>query len=93
MKQLPAVTLFLITCCTAGAQSVTDSLLNLLHNHPQEDTVRFNLMNDLAFEYNFTDPARGLEVSDDLIALASKLQNEKKLAAAYSQKGVNYSSK
>ena len=93
MKQLPAVTLFLITCCTAGAQSVTDSLLNLLHNHPQEDTVRFNLMNDLAFEYNFTDPDRGLEVSDDLIALASKLQNEKKLAAAYSQKGVNYASK
>src|SRR5690606_16060245 len=93
MKYLTATVLFIITCVTASGQFVTDSLLNLLNNHPREDTVRFNLMNDLAFEYNFTDPDKGLEISDELIALASKLQSKTKLASAYSQKGVNYAAK
>lgn len=70
-----------------------DSLLSLLKNHPQHDTTRLNLLNDIAFGYNAIDPDKGLETADQAIALALQLDHQRKLASAYSHKGVNYMAK
>jgi len=93
MIYIGAALAFLLSCCTLNGQPSNDSLVNLLNHHPQEDTVRLNLLSDLAFEYNYTDPDKGLQVSDELITLATKLDNEVKLASGYSHKGVNYAAK
>lgn len=81
--------------CAYGAPSLAqqtylDSCLTELQRHSQEDTVRLNLLNEIAFEYNYSAPQHGLIYADRAIALAQKLQQEKKLASAYSYKGVNY---
>src|SRR2546423_13935968 len=67
-----------------------DSLINLLNNHPQKDTVRLNILNDIAYTYYSIAPDKGLETADQAIALAEKLNNKAKLALAYRYKGTNH---
>lgn len=71
-------------------QQYIDSILVLMKEHPQEDTIRLGYLNDLAFYYYQSDPREGLKVADQAIALAMKLGHQAKLASAYSNKGVNY---
>jgi len=75
--------------CVAQQQEL-DSLLQVLKNHTREDTVRLQLLNDIAFDYSRIDPAKGLLVADEAIKLAKKLNNLKKLASATSYKAMNY---
>ncbi|MBL7698901.1 MAG: tetratricopeptide repeat protein [Chitinophagaceae bacterium] len=67
-----------------------DSLLQLAKAHQQEDGVKLRLLNDIAFEYNFTEPEKGIETADRAILLAKSLDDNVGLASAYSNKGVNY---
>jgi len=67
-----------------------DSCLSLLEKHKTEDSNYLNLLNEIAFEYNYSDPNKGLSFADSAIGLAKKLQLDRKLASSYSHKGVNY---
>jgi Putative regulator of cell autolysis len=82
----------LCVCCTPllAQSTYLDSCLTALQRHTQEDTVQLNLLTEIAFEYNYSEPGNGLHYADRAIALAKKLQQEQKLASAYSYKGVNY---
>lgn len=74
-------------------QKQIDSLESLLQGHAAQDTVRLNLLNDLAYDYYSYDPDKGLERANEAIELALRLQQTKKLASAYQHKGHNYASK
>lgn len=90
-KVVPAL-LFLLTACFCYAQRpALDSLKNVLKHYLQDDSVKLNLLNDIAYEYASADPAQGLLTADQAIALANKLHLTAKLAAAYNYKAVNYS--
>ena len=71
-------------------QRATDSLITVLAHYSKEDTVRLNLLNDIAFSYYSFDPDKGLKMADEAISLAKKLNDTLKLAGAYSSKGTNY---
>ena len=81
----------LITNVCFSQQKELDSLLNLLSKHSQEDEIKFNLLNDIAFDYCDIDPSKGLQMSARAIALAKKLNKKLNEAKAYSTQGVNYS--
>lgn len=71
-------------------QKELDSLWNELKKHPQEDTQRLNLLNDIAYKYSYINADRGLAVADSAVALSQHLKNEEKLASAYRSKAANY---
>ena len=72
-------------------QNKIDSLNVLLQRHPEKDTERLNLLTDIAYEYQFEDPNKGLQMADDAIALAKLLGEIGKMANAFSRKANNYS--
>lgn len=74
----------------AAQQRELDSLLGVLKHYPKEDTIRLQLLNDVAYNYSRIDPAKGLAVANEAILLAQKLNNTKKLAAATTYKAMNY---
>ncbi|MCP4310340.1 MAG: hypothetical protein GY790_03675, partial [Bacteroidetes bacterium] len=47
-----------------------DSLINLLENHKSEDTVRVNLLNDIAYASRSNDPEKGLSYAEKSLELA-----------------------
>ena len=71
-------------------QRELDSLLNELKKHPRQDTVRLNLLNAIAFNHSFIDSAKSIEVANEIIMLAQKLNSNLKLAAGYMLKGKCY---
>lgn len=85
---LPILVIFNSRLC--AQQQVTDSLLTVLTHYSKEDTVRLNLLNDIAFSYYSFDPDKGLKMADEAIVLAKKLNDTLKLAESYSNKGTNY---
>src|SRR6476646_3552462 len=85
--------LFSIICSLeTSAQKKLDSLLNKLNRYKKEDTIRLNLLNNIAGEYKTSTPSKGVETADTAIALAKKLYDKLRLAEAYRIKGENYSS-
>jgi tetratricopeptide (TPR) repeat protein len=79
----------IISQSTFAQQARLDSLLNALKKHPQEDTVRLNLLNDISYDYYQLNPLEGIATADKAIALSQKLNLPKKLATAYFYKGIN----
>lgn len=71
-------------------QKVADSLLQELRQHPQQDTVRLHLLNEIAYAYATVDVQKGIQMADEAIVLGTKLNVLLKLAAAYNAKGINY---
>ena len=67
-----------------------DSLLSQLSRHPDDDTIRLNLLTDISFSYATLDPAKGLEAAEQAVTLAGKMRLSKKVATAFSRKGLNY---
>jgi tetratricopeptide (TPR) repeat protein len=88
-KIIPFLIAFNATICF-GQQKIIDSLSALLNNHPQEDTVRLYLLNEITYAYYSVDPDKGLKIADNAIALAKNLNDKIKLAKAYTYKGMNY---
>jgi tetratricopeptide (TPR) repeat protein len=80
---------FIVWHCSAQ-QKILDSLFKALKNHPHEDTVKLNLLNEVVYAYSSVNPTKGLSVADDAIALARKLGDKIKLASSYTNKGINY---
>lgn len=89
-KVVPVLFFLFIACICYARQAGIDSLQNLLKQHPQNDSIKLNLLNDIAYQYASSAPAQGLRIADEAIALANKLQLPKKLATAYNYKAVNY---
>lgn len=71
-------------------ESDLDSLTRELGNHPQQDTVRVDLLNELAFAYYSSDPDKGLEYSREALALATILNNLSGLAKGFNNKSTNH---
>jgi tetratricopeptide (TPR) repeat protein len=82
----------MLICCIAASaqQKELDSLLYVLSLHPQHDTTRIDMLNEVVYAYHSIDPDKGLRTADEAIALARQLNNIPRLASSYSNKGVNY---
>ena len=76
------IVLLIIIATTAAnylfAQSaVTDSLKKLLDAHPQQDTVRVNLLNNLAMEIRRVDRKQMPAITEQALALSQQLKYQK----------------
>lgn len=97
LKNIP-VKIFMLQFCFGlfsakgliGQSRMVDSLKTELAKHPEKDTVRLDILNDLSYYYNVVNPEQGLRVAEEAVALAKYLHNDAKLAAAYNSQGVNY---
>ena len=71
----------------------SDSLYNLLALHMQEDTVRVNLLNNLAYEYRRAKPAAADSLIKLAIELADKINYTKGKGYAVAIEGARYYAK
>lgn len=94
MKKILFPVLFVIAFSNATwgqtVQKAIDSLSVLIAKHTTQDTARVLLLNDIAYTYYMTDPAKGLEKAKEAITLAAKLKFARGLAMGYSRMGINY---
>jgi len=74
-KKLLLLMLLTSACCFCmNAQNSTiDSLKNILNLHPQQDTVRVNLLNGLALEIRRFDRSKAAPYANEALVLAQKL--------------------
>ena len=78
MRTLTLLVASLISLNGVLAQSaLIDSLKNLLEKHPQQDTVRVNLLNDLATEYRRFDKSKMPAVVEEALQIARKIDYAK----------------
>jgi len=87
------VILLLQGAAAFGQQRQLDSLLLLLHNHPQADTSRLDLLSELSFAYHTINPDSGIKMAREAIDLAQSLKATKRLPIAFNHLGINYRSK
>ena len=71
-------------------QKTIDSLAARLKNHARQDTIRLNLLNEIAFAYYAVSPDAGLNAAEEALALGERLNSEKGMAVAYSRKATNH---
>lgn len=71
-------------------QAKIDSILKLLPTTKQ-DSVRVNLLNDLAFNYQYVKPEKGIKYGQEALQLAQKLKWANGIGMAYKNIGNNYS--
>src|SRR6187401_2292307 len=78
MRTFTLLVACLITLNGLMAQSaLIDSLKNLLEKHPQQDTVRVNLLNDLAIEYRRFDKSKAPAIVEEALQVARKIDYAK----------------
>src|SRR5436853_6600076 len=80
---------FFIVHCSAQKQ-LTDSLINAVNNHPQQDTIRATLFISISSAFFNTDTTKCFQYADSAILLAKKLNNSLKLADSYNNKAMKY---
>ncbi len=88
-KILLLLILFGVIDC-AAQQKELDSLLNELKKHPQEDTVRLKLLNQISYDYETINPKLGISTAIETIESAKKQNQKKFLAVAYNRMAQNY---
>jgi tetratricopeptide (TPR) repeat protein len=89
MKLLFAFILTL-SCFNIKAQNIQiDSLESELKNHTYQDTVRFNILNQLANQYHYIQPEKGLARAEEALELAKFLDKKDLLASAFKNKAYN----
>jgi signal transduction histidine kinase/tetratricopeptide (TPR) repeat protein len=91
-KKLPGLILVLLI---GGNQvfsqaNVADSIRNLLLQHPQEDTIHINLMNQLAVQWRRPKPSAADSLINLSLILSEKLNYKKGKGNALSVKAVRY---
>lgn len=93
-QPMVSMSLMGLFCVISGVvlpqQAVIDSLQKELELHPAHDSVRLTILNEMVYAYYGINPDKGLETADRAIELATALNIPGKLAASYSNKGVNY---
>lgn len=91
MRNWIYITIACIFYCTVHAQQRDiDSLTNFLKTHPEEDSLRLEALNKLAFFYHQLNPDSGLIYAERLILLSEKLHHSRYLGKAYFNQGINY---
>ena len=55
-------------------KTLLDSLQNLLHQHPDSDTVRVNILNKIGYEYWIVDPVRSVQYGNKALELSDSLE-------------------
>jgi len=74
----------------ANAQAAAqDSLQRLLENHPGQDDRRADLLNQLSYQLQFSDPEQGLRLAQEVIDFADRLKDNQLLYRAYGEKANN----
>ncbi len=91
-KKLALLTIIIVAAYNwLLAQSpVADSLKKLLDAHPQPDTIRVNLLNDLAWEFRRDNERQSDSLADLSLNLAIRLNYAKGKGVAFVIKGFNY---
>jgi tetratricopeptide (TPR) repeat protein len=83
------LTLSLFLCFSSiKAQPQTDSLLNVLTT--AKDELKVKTYNELFRAYINSDPVKALEYAQQALELAKEINDQKGMAAAYNNLGVNY---
>ncbi len=67
-----------------------DSLQNLLDHHSQVDTVRVNLLNEIASSSRHSEPEKSLNYAEEALKLANKINYKKGIADAFNFIGLVY---
>ena len=83
---------FLFGISHSFAQQRKIDSLQLLLRSAKEDTVKINLLNDLCWEYKFSNPYTALLLAKQALSLSQKALYSKGIIQAYSRTGVIYSS-
>src|SRR5262245_13644285 len=65
-----------------GQNKMLDSLFLALKEHPQEDTIRFEILCQISY-YSYSSPADTKKYADEALALAQDLKHQKRIAKAY----------
>jgi hypothetical protein len=60
--------------CAKSQNPHTDSLKNLLLNYPKEDSIRVNLLIQLAFETHLSHPGECLKYSQEALGISEKIK-------------------
>ncbi|MHC1706362.1 MAG: tetratricopeptide repeat protein [Bacteroidales bacterium] len=74
-------------------QDRKDSLLRQLNRHSSQDTATVNTLTELAFEYENSDPDKGIQYADQAGDLAVSLKYQAGIGRALLSKGVCYYAK
>ncbi len=93
-RQLQLLLLFftIFTVNAVKAQSARlDSLENLLTNHPIEDTVKVNLLNETGYAIYKSDSVKAFRYTTEAAELSGKLNFRKGLAQSYYVTGISLS--
>jgi signal transduction histidine kinase/tetratricopeptide (TPR) repeat protein len=82
--------IILFSPCLKGhtQQRTIDSLNHILGKYPRQDSNYLNLLNTLSTKYKNVDESKGLEVANQAVLLAQKLQMQTKLANAFVNKST-----
>jgi tetratricopeptide (TPR) repeat protein len=75
-------------CQLSFAQDKADSLLQVLKKHQQKDTIHAILLNQLAYEYYLSDPAKASQYANRSRTLSDSLDYPKGVAQAFRQMGL-----
>jgi tetratricopeptide (TPR) repeat protein len=82
------VFLILLSIKAISQNPLADSLARALKNHPQEDTVRVQILNALAFEKHFNFPSEGVVYALDARELSERLNYSQGKATSYRCTGL-----
>jgi AraC-like DNA-binding protein/tetratricopeptide (TPR) repeat protein len=82
-KHLLTLFLFLTAVeAVMGQRHVTDSLENLIKKHPQDDTIKVNLLNDLSYHFRWIDFLHSQHDAEQALRIAQQLHYHKGIATA-----------
>src|SRR5258708_34639737 len=78
VKRLSILLLFLTGTHVILAQRLApDSAENFLKEHPQEDTVRVNLLNQLSYQYRWIDFCNSQQYAEKALKIAQQIHHDK----------------
>jgi len=66
----------------ASSQSQVDSLNTALKSHPQEDSIKVNILNELSYQYRWIDFSNSQQYAEQALAIAQRLLFNKGIATA-----------
>mgnify|MGYP000272889253 CR=1 FL=1 len=79
---------YLQSCYVASAQQQSDSLKVSLEAHPQADTTRVKILNDLTWILRASDPTRAMQYGQEALEIGQRLGFKQGLVKTYSFMGV-----
>ncbi len=88
MRHLFYILLMLAPSLAYAQSGEIDSLLQRVKEYPRVDTTYIKLLNDLTFDYAYSEPTEGIQFANKSIKLAAQIAYHKGLAMAYNYKGL-----